>query len=137
MAQKTDRVLFLVQDKDDVSKNDTLGLYVLPAAELISADGKRVGVHKTVYLDGKKKHGTLEFFIEYLPARMLDTGPAVPGIYCAPTAGNDAWLYVNAAADGSAPKVEYVGPDGAAATYEPPPGSGGACDATQVLPPRE
>lgn len=122
VAQKTDRILFLVQDEDKI-KDDTLGLYVLPATELIARVNNidaRVGVHKTVYLDGKKRHGALEFFVEYLPVRMLDTGQAVPGIYCLPTAGNDARLYVNTDDDGSAPKVEYVGPDGAAAIYEPP-----------------
>ena len=37
-----------------------------------------MGIRKTVFLDGKKKHGSLEFFIEFIPTKMLKCTIEVP-----------------------------------------------------------
>jgi len=134
VAHVTDNIAFKVFDKDTL-KDESLGKYFLPASELISLvdekdmqadpklapyDLKRVGLHKTVFLDGKKHYGTLEFTIEFIPTRMLAKTMEVPGIYFKKTIGNDVKLYVNADDDGSAPIVKYGGVNDDAKIYTPP-----------------
>ena len=77
--------------------------------QLQPGDLKRVGVHKVVYLDGKKEYGTLEFFVEFIPVQMLSRAMEVPGLYFSATKGNDVRFYMNADDDGSAPLVRYGG----------------------------
>ena len=125
VAHVAEFITFRVKDKDLI-KDESLGEYVLPVAELIRTvtdadieenpgglvpgDLKRVGLHKIAYLSQKKKgHGTLEFMIEFIPTRMLSKTPDVPGLYFAMTQGNDVKLYMNADDDGSAPMVKYGG----------------------------
>jgi len=120
VAHVTEGIKFKVKDKD-VVKDESLGTYFLPVQELIQmnedGDLQRVGVHKVVYLDGKKSHGSLEFFVEFLPVRMLAHTMEVPGVYFKQTKGNDVKLYMNADDDGSAPIVTY-GED--AKVWKPP-----------------
>jgi phospholipase D1/2 len=77
-------------------------------------------VHKTVFLDGKKSHGTFEFFVEFVPVRMLSQTMEVPGIYFKETKGNDVKFYCNADDDGSAPIVKYGGQNDDDKVYTPP-----------------
>mmetsp|Transcript_13099 Transcript_13099/g.28296 ORF Transcript_13099/g.28296 Transcript_13099/m.28296 type:complete len:915 (-) Transcript_13099:135-2879(-) len=134
VAHVTDNIAFKVFDKDTL-KDESLGKYFLPASELISLvdekdmqadpklapyDLKRVGLHKTVFLDGKKHYGTLEFFIEFIPTRMLAKTMEVPGTYFEKTKGNDVKLYMNADDDGSAPIVKYGGVNDDEKVYTPP-----------------
>jgi phospholipase D1/2 len=78
---------------------------------------KRVGLHKVAYLNKKKDHGTLEFFVEFIPVRMLGKTMEVPGTYFTQTNGNSVKLYMNADDDGSSPLVKF-GNDGK--VWEPP-----------------
>jgi len=134
VAHVTDKIAFKVFDKDTLA-DDTLGNYFLPASELIKlvdeedmqadpklaqGDLKRVGLHKIVYLDGKKHYGTLEFFVEFIPTRMLAKTMEVPGTYFQETIGNDVKLYMNADDDGSAPIVKYGGENDDEKVYTPP-----------------
>lgn len=113
----TEGITFKVKDYD-IQKDETLGEYFLPVEELIKKvtdlDGKyevgthrRVGIHKVVYLDGKESHGTLEFFVEFVPDELLATNMVVPGTYFKAHKGNDVKLYMNADDDGSAPVIRY------------------------------
>jgi phospholipase D1/2 len=88
--------------------------------KLSPGDLKRVGVHKIVELDEKKRHGMLEFFIEFIPTRMLSQSLAVPGIYFEETKGNEVKLYVNADDDGSAPVIKYGGKNDDEKVWTPP-----------------
>lgn len=121
VAHCTDGITFKVIDKDLVM-DESLGKYFLPVIELIETvddkdieadaslvegDLKRVAVHKVVYLDDKKDHGTLEFFVEFIPVRMLSKSMEVPGTYFGATTGNSVKLYMNADDDGSSPLVKY------------------------------
>ena len=130
----TDGITFKVKDKDFV-KDESLGNYTLPISELIKVvddtdieqdpdivpgDLKRVGVHKVVYLNGKKDHGTLEFKIEFIPTRMLSKGMEVPGAYFKATKSNDVKLYMNADDDGSSPKIKYGGINNDEKVWIPP-----------------
>lgn len=135
VAHITDGITFKVKDKDMV-KDELLGKYLLPVGELIRqvdeqdaeedssvdvGDLKRVGVHKVVFLDGKKDHGTLEFFVEFIPVRMLSKTIVVPGTYFNERKGNSVKLYMNSDDDGSAPIVKYGGDDGEEAKVWTPP----------------
>ena len=126
VAHVTEGIMFKVKDKD-VVKDETLGQYFLPIQELLRkvsdgeveddselsvGDYKHVGVHKQVYLDGKKNHGVLDFFVEFIPARMLCQTIEVPGTYFREQKGNDVKLYMNADDDGSAPVITYAGENG-------------------------
>jgi phospholipase D1/2 len=121
----TNGITFCVKDKD-VVRDECLGKYFLPVSELIQTvddkdieadsslvqgDLKRVGLHKVVYLDKKKDHGTLEFFVEFIPVRMLANTMEVPGTYFGQTKGNSVKLYMNADDDGSSPLVKYGSDD--------------------------
>ena len=127
-------IQFKVKDKD-VVKDECLGKYFLPVAELLRTvddtdlesdpnlspgDLKRVGVHKVVELDQKSRHGTLEFFVEFIPTRMLHKTMEVPGIYFDETKGNEVKLYMNADDDGSSPVIKYGGPNDDEKTWTPP-----------------
>ena len=79
-----------------------------------------MGLHKCVYLDDKKRHGSLEFFVEFIPARMLARTVEVPGVYFRASADNDVRLYVNADDDGSSPLVRYGGPHDDDRIWQPP-----------------
>ncbi|KAL7439967.1 hypothetical protein ACHAXM_012152 [Skeletonema potamos] len=121
----TNGITFCVKDKDLV-RDECLGKYFLPVSELIrtvdkkdieadsslvEGDLKRVGLHKVVYLDKKKDYGTLEFFVEFIPVRMLANTMEVPGTYFKHTQGNSVKLYMNADDDGSSPLVKYGSDD--------------------------
>lgn len=103
-------------------------------SSLVAGDLKRVGLHKVVYLeadhsslreglkraiklDKKKDHGTLEFFVEFIPVRMLAKTMEVPGTYFTQTKGNSVKLYMNADDDESSPEVKF-GTDGK--VWKPP-----------------
>ena len=133
VAHITEGILFKVKDKD-VVKDETLGKYFLPVGELLRkvtdvdveqdsdltlGDLKHVGVHKVVHLDGKKDHGQLEFFVEFIPAMMLCRSMEVPGTYFRELKGNTVKLYMNADDDGSAPVIKYGG-EGEEKTWVPP-----------------
>jgi phospholipase D1/2 len=117
----TEGITFKVKDYD-IQKDETLGEYFLAVKELISTvtdldansdpnldvgSHRRVGIHKVVYLDGKESHGTLEFFVEFVPDELLATTLEVPGTYFKAHKGNDVKLYMNADDDGSAPVIRY------------------------------
>lgn len=134
VAHMTEEITFKVKDKDIV-KDESIGKYKLPVGELIKTvddadmaadpnlspgDLKRVGVHKMVHLDEKKRHGMLEFFIEFIPTRMLSKSMEVPGTYFNKTEGNEVKLYMNADDDGSAPVVKYGGANDDEKTWVPP-----------------
>ncbi|KAL7542741.1 hypothetical protein ACHAWF_007244 [Thalassiosira exigua] len=134
VAHLTSGVTFKVKDKDPV-RDEVIGKYILPVQQLIKkvdesdiqrdpklnpGDLKRVGVHKIVELDEKKRHGMLEFFIEFIPTRMLSQSLAVPGIYFEETKGNEVKLYVNADDDGSAPVIKYGGKNDDEKVWTPP-----------------
>jgi len=131
----TKGIEFKVKDFDNTSMDDTLGKYLSPINELYKevddsdiqqdstlskGDLKRVGVHKVVYLDGKRNHGSLEFFIEFIPVRMLCKSMEVPGVYFTATQGNSVKLYMNADDDGSAPVVKYGGENDDDEVWTPP-----------------
>ena len=135
VAHITEGIVFKVKDKD-VVKDETLGKYFLPVGELLKkvsdvdvgqdeslsvGDLKHVGIHKVVFLDEKQSHGTLEFFVEFIPARMLCQTMEVPGTYFHEQKGNRVKLYMNADDDGSAPIIKYGGEDGGEEkTWVPP-----------------
>jgi phospholipase D1/2 len=76
-------------------------------------------VHKVVYLDEKTNHGMMEFFVEFIPARMLCKTMEVPGTYFQEQKGNSVKLYMNADDDGSAPIVKYGSEYGEEKTWVP------------------
>lgn len=130
----TNGISFRVYDRDTFI-DDKLGNYFLPVNELIrtvddeNAKGdenqrprylKRVGVHKVVYLDGKESHGTLEFFAEFIPARMFGDTIEVPGVYFKKSEGNKIRLYMNSDDDGSSPEVKYGGLNDDEKIWKPP-----------------
>ena len=135
MSHITSGITFKVKDKD-VAIDETLGKYFLPVDELlrkvtdadvaqdeslILGDLKHVGVHKIAYLDEKEKHGMIEFFVEFIPVRMLSQTMEVPGTYFQEQNGNTVRLYMNADDDGSAPIIKYGGEDGSEEkTWVPP-----------------
>jgi len=95
VSHVTNGILFKVYDRDRFY-DDKLGKCFLPVNELIktagdsdevtngniqSGDLLRVGVHKVAYLDGKKSHGSLEFFVEFIPVHLIEHTVEVPGLY--------------------------------------------------------
>ena len=131
VGHRTKGITFCVSDKD-LLRDESLGKYFLPVKELIQTvedkdieadsslvkgDLKRVGLHKVVYLNKKKDHGTLEFFVEFIPVRMLGKTMEVPGTYFTQTNGNSVKLYMNADDDGSSPLVKFGNDD---KVWEPP-----------------
>ena len=124
VAHYVSSLVFRVQDIDPLLLTSDLGEVYLPVEELLKFDetGKplRVGIHKVAALDGKTRHGYLEFFVEYVPAEMMSLGMEVPGVYFKERKGNDVKLYVNADDAQSTPKVTYGGPDDNATVWEPP-----------------
>ena len=54
----------------------------------------------------------IEFFVEFIPVRMLSQTMEVPGTYFQEQNGNTVRLYMNADDDGSAPIIKYGGEDG-------------------------
>jgi phospholipase D1/2 len=135
VAHITEGITFKVKDKD-VVKDETLGKYFLPVRELLRevtdadvaqddsltvGDLKHVGIHKIVHLDEKSSHGTLEFFVEFFPSRMMCQTMEVPGTYFHEQKGNSVKLYMNADDDGSAPVIKYGAEDGGEEkTWVPP-----------------
>jgi len=127
VSHYANEIEFRVKDKDAVGV-DLLGKHFLPLSKLVQFDDNgrelRTGVHRVVHLDGKARHGSLEFYVEYLPAHMMrvadgdgdddkknDDKYCVPGTYFEPMRGNDVKFYVNAEdraslGDGT-PVVEY------------------------------
>ena len=142
----TKGITFRVSDKD-ILRDESLGKYFLPVEELVQlvdekdieadsslvqGDLKRVGLHKVVNLeadnlkgdlkrivnlDKRKNRGTLEFFVEFIPVRMLANTMEVPGCYFTQTKGNSVKLYMNADDDGSSPLVKFGNDD---KVWEPP-----------------
>ena len=107
-----DAIEFRVKDVDFNMTMDLLGKTFLPVNELVKVTKEgvpqRTGVHRISHLDGKPRHGSLEYYVEYIPANMLVNDPVVPGTYFNARQGNDVKLYVNA--DDSSkdlPKVTY------------------------------
>ena len=134
VSHVTEGITFKVKDKD-IIKDERLGQYILPVSQLIKTvtdadiqedstlepgDLKRCGVHKVVYLNGKKDYGTFEFKMEFIPTRMLSKGMEVPGVYFNSTKGNDVKLYMNADDDGSAPIIKYGGANDDDKIWQPP-----------------
>uniref|UniRef100_A0A7S4N196 phospholipase D n=1 Tax=Odontella aurita TaxID=265563 RepID=A0A7S4N196_9STRA len=116
---------FEVKDKDFGMRADLIGTHLLPVEELIKYDettGKplRVGTHKIAVLDGKEKHGFLEYFIEFVPKEMLTSKCEVPGVYFGMRPRNDVRLYCNAddGAEGL-PVVKYGGAEDNEKTWTP------------------
>ena len=131
VGHHTKGITFCVNDKD-ILIDESLGKYFLPAEELIQmvdekdiqadpslklGDLMRVGLHKTVHLNKSPSHGSLEFFVEFIPVRMMSKTMEVPGTYFTPTSGNSVKLYMNADDDGSSPQVKYGSNDN---VWEPP-----------------
>ena len=107
-----DAIEFRVKDVDFNMTMDLLGKTYLPAKELVKVNkegvSQRTGVHRISHLDGKPRHGSLEYYVEYIPADMIINDPVVPGTYFDARQGNDVRLYVNA--DDSSkdlPKITY------------------------------
>jgi len=134
VSHVTEGITFKVKDKD-IIKDESLGQTFVPVGELIKAvtdadmqedstlepgDLKRCGVHKLVYLNGKKDYGTFEFKMEFIPTRMLSKDMEVPGVYFNSTKGNDVKLYMNADDDGSAPIIKYGGANDDDKIWQPP-----------------
>lgn len=134
VAHVTNGILFKVYDRDRFY-DDKLGKCFLPVKELIktagdsdevtngniqSGDLLRVGVHKVVYLDGKKSHGSLEFFVEFIPVHLIEHTVEVPGLYFKKSEGNAVQFYMNADDDGSSPDVRYGGPNDDEKLWKPP-----------------
>jgi phospholipase D1/2 len=133
VAHYVDGIIFKVKDQDFKLYAQMLGEVVVPVTELIryNDDGKplRVGIHKVAWLDKKAHHGSLEFFIDYVPIQLMrqngETGSSlpmeVPGVYFEANEGNRVKYYVNAE-DGSqygAPVVTYGGKDDNKYIWEP------------------
>ena len=106
---------FKVNDKD-LTSSEILGIHILPVGRLLATDEEtgqhqRVALHRVVDLDDKPKHGSLEYFVEYIPKAVLLDQLEVPGTYFKMHEGNSVKLYVNAD-DGAPglPEVRYGGP---------------------------
>lgn len=134
VAHTAKEIAFKVIDYDDISTDDTIGKYKLDVRELVRFPNEedwalpemarqdrllRTGVHKSIHLNGKKKNGSLEFFVEFVPKHMLGKTLEVPGVYFPATTGNDVSFYVNADDDGTSPKVTYRGSDGDKRKFKP------------------
>jgi phospholipase D1/2 len=105
---------FRVKDSDFNGAMNLLGKTYLPIRDILklNKEGKprRTGIHKVVHLDGKPRHGSFEYFVEYVPAEMMKDDVAVPGTYFKPKQGNSVKLYINADDCGSErgnPEVSY------------------------------
>lgn len=101
LAYYVESLRFEVKDRDFNLYAQMIGETFLPVQELLKWDdnGKplRVGVHKKAWLDNKKSHGSLEYFVDYVPVELLAELPMeVPGVYFQQTNGNKVKLYVNA-----------------------------------------
>lgn len=107
---------FRVKDWDNV-RTQLLGKAYLPISEILRFDEDgtelRTGVHKVEFLDGKRSHGSLEYFVEYLPSTLLydatSFDPIVPGTYFRPRSGNKVRFYIDADANENdgLPEVKY------------------------------
>lgn len=113
VAHYATHLRFAVRDDDFNLYDELIGETFLPVEELVkfSDENKplRVGVHKIAWLNKKPRHGSLEFFVDYLPLELLSPMPMeVPGVYFPQQSGNRVKLYVNAD-DGKPglPKVTY------------------------------
>lgn len=107
-------IKFECRDFDTAKKSDHLGTHHLSVGELVKYDTntrkpQRVGIERTVVLDNKESHGTLEYYIGFVPCSMLKSMD-VQGVYFKSHPGNDVKLYVNAD-DGveGTPVVTYGG----------------------------
>lgn len=103
ICHETDYIQFKVKDLDFNQSVDLLGTTRLSVKELIQvgANGmpQRTGVHRVSFLDGKPRHGSLEYYVEYVPLKLLRAHgdfPVVPGTYFTPHEGNNVKLYINA-----------------------------------------
>lgn len=84
----------------------------------------RTGIHKTEHLDHRPQHGSLEYFVEFIPKDLLHVPPkdmglltkrsaysmVVPGVYFPVRHGNSVRYYVDAddrGADNGTPIVRY------------------------------
>jgi phospholipase D1/2 len=100
----------------------------LPAQRLL-----RRGVHKTVFLDGRPSHGSLEFIVDFIPKDLLHKPPRalgvltkkspvtmeVPGVYFPMRQNNRVRFYINADDKGTAPPVPYSYGDGQKQVWKP------------------
>jgi C2 domain len=105
-----------IQGRDVKPQANRNKKYTEPNRELL-----RTGVHKKVHLNNKAQHGTLEYFIEYIPKDLMHKPPknrglltrkspvsmVVPGVYFPHHQNNRIRLYLNADDKGSAPPVYY------------------------------
>ena len=80
-----------------------LGRVSVPLSDILKFDSQgrelRTGVHRIDYLDGKRRHGKLEYFIEYVPSALLQSTLEVPGTYFQSTTNNDVRFYITADMD--------------------------------------
>jgi len=115
---------FVVYDFDMVM-DEKLGSHFLSVDEILKVkDGKplRTGIHKVACLNNDVKNGTLHYYVEFVPAHMIDNALEVPGAYFKETKGNLMQYYTNAddIDDGSFPLVTYGGPDDNKKEWQPP-----------------
>lgn len=101
LAYYTEGLRFEVKDRDFNLYAQMIGESFLPVTELLKWDenGKplRVGIHREAWLDNKTSHGSLEYFLDFVPVELLAELPMqVPGVYFQQTDGNQVKLYVNA-----------------------------------------
>jgi hypothetical protein len=101
LAYYVENLRFEVKDRDFNLYAQMIGENFLPVEDLLKWDdnGKplRVGIHKKAWLDNKTSHGSLEYFVDYVPVELLAELPMeVPGVYFQQTNGNQVKLYVNA-----------------------------------------
>jgi phospholipase D1/2 len=93
---------FAVSDNDFNLYSQLIGETFLTMEELLKYDdeGKplRVGVHKVAFLDNKPHHGSLEYFVDFLPKELVSSSMPmeVPGVYFKQQTGNSVKLYTNA-----------------------------------------
>jgi phospholipase D1/2 len=105
---------FAVSDDDFNLYSQLIGETFLPMKELLKYDDEskplRVGVHKVAWLDKKPHHGSVEYFVDFLPMELFSSSMPmeVPGVYFKKQTGNYVKLYVNAD-DGrpGLPQVRY------------------------------
>jgi phospholipase D1/2 len=107
---------FAVEDNDFNLYSQLIGETFLSMEELLKYDDEskplRVGVHKVAWLDNKQHHGSLEYFVDFLPMELFSSSMPmeVSGVYFKKQTGNSVKLYVNAD-DGRPgfPQVRYGG----------------------------
>ena len=123
VCDHVETIVFECRDDDLRLTSEHLGTHLIAAESLLQfdEDGKalRVGFEREVFFDSNRSHGSLQYYIGYIPKAML-LKMEVPGVYFKPHTGNQLKLYVNAddGTDDTTP-IYYGGPNNDEKLWKP------------------